>query len=157
MIKTIINALLAYLIWILFLVLGVWFIIISRDGFLGAMSTFYVKTNLARSLQMRFIDRILVLALGLCWMTCMIVVEQYLRNGIKSNDLTVRIARVMGPEMLLIFAADLFLMWLQGASGSSWLRWFILAAELAVGILLVIYAKAPHLFRPQKTKPDESN
>jgi hypothetical protein len=49
---------------------------------------------------------------------------------------------VTGPVLLGIFIVDLILFWLQGAGGGDWLRWFILAVELGIGMALLRSARS---------------
>jgi hypothetical protein len=71
----------------------------------------------------------------------MIVAEAYFRAGALRDDLFERFARVTGPVLLGIFGVDLILFWLQGVGGGDWLRWFILAAELGIGIALLMSSR----------------
>ena len=57
--------------------------------------------------------------------------------GVASNDLIKRFAKVTGSVLLGIFGVDLILFWLQGVGRGDWLRWFMLAAELGIGITLL--------------------
>ena len=140
MVRKAFNYVLAYIIWIFTLLLGILFIIISREDFLGASSTFYVRGSFTRVDRVAFYEKVFLVVLGLLWLGLMIVGEEYFRRGAQQGDLLRRIGEIVGPELLLLFAADLFLLWLQGSVGSNWLRWLILGFELIVGVVLLLYS-----------------
>jgi hypothetical protein len=140
MVRKAFNYVLAYIIWIFTLLLGILFIIISREDFLGASSAFYVRGSVTLANRAAFYEKVFLVVLGLLWMGLMIVGEEYFRRGAQQGDLLRRIGKIVGPELLLLFAADLFLLWLQGSGGSNWLRWLILGFELIVGVVLLLYS-----------------
>jgi hypothetical protein len=78
----------------------------------------------------------------------MIIVEEYFRVGVQKGGLWTRFARVTGPLVLAVFGADLILCWLQGIGSYDWLRWLILAAELGVGIALLVWGKTRFTPKP---------
>lgn len=131
----------AFLMWVVVLALGLWFILVGREGFLGALSVFYVGDSLPRAWRVRFLDKVFWIVLGLLWMVLMVVGEEYLRRGVVQRNLLKRFAKIAGPEILLIFVVDLFLFWLQGFGGLSWLRWLILGGELLIGVGLVLFVR----------------
>ncbi len=145
----IIKYLSAYFLWVLDLALTFWLILISRTVFLGIFSLFYKPGAWAYSHRVDLVDKAFLLILGLGWLVFMIVVESYFRVGAQHDDLPKRFARVTGPILLIMFGVDLILFWLQGVGGGDWLRWFILAAELGIGIALLVSA------RPQ-SKPNRT-
>ena len=134
----------AYLVWIILLLLGLWFIVISRQGFVGALSVFYVKGSLPRAWEVRFYEKVYTLALGLLWLIFMIVTEEYFRAGVGRSHLLKRFARVAGPELLLISAADLFLLLLQGGAGGNVVRWLIPTGEVVAGAVLFHFGRSRH-------------
>jgi hypothetical protein len=131
----------AYLMWIVNLGLTFWLIFISRTVFLGIFALFYKEGEWVYSRRVDLADKVFLLILGLGWLVFMIVAEAYFRAGALRDDLFERFARVTGPVLLGIFAVDLILFWLQGVGGGDWLRWFILAAELGIGIALLVSAR----------------
>jgi uncharacterized membrane protein len=78
----------------------------------------------------------------------MIAVEAYFRAGVSRGDLLKRFARVTGPVFLGIFGVDLILFWLQGIGRGDLLRWFLLAAELGIGIALLVLVRPPSKQHP---------
>jgi hypothetical protein len=131
----------AYLMWIVDLGLTFWLIFISRTVFLGIFALFYKEGEWVYSRRVDLADKVFVLILGLGWLVFMIVAEAYFRAGALRDDLFERFARVTGPVLLGIFGVDLILFWLQGVGGGDWLRWFILAAELGIGIALLMSSR----------------
>src|SRR4030095_564469 len=131
----------AYTLWIADLGLALWLILISRTVFLGIFAMSYKPGSLVYAQRVDFADKIFWLILGLGWLAFMIAVEAYFRTGALHDDLLKRFARVTGPVLLGIFGVDLLLFWLQGVRGDNWLRWFILAAELGLGIALLVSAR----------------
>lgn len=133
----------AYLMWIVDLGLTFWLIFISRTVFLGALALSYNEGHLAYAHRVEFADKIFSIILGLGWLGFMIVVEAYFRAGALRDDLFRRFARVTGPVLLGIFSVDLILLWLQGVGGGTLIRWLILAAELGIGIALLVSVRYP--------------
>jgi len=149
-IKKSINYVIAYALWIVTILLGLWFVILARSDFQGALATFYARGSVTYIQRARFFDQIFVFVLGLLWLVFMVVTEWYFRTGAPRPDWLKRFAQVAGPVILLVFVADLFLFWLQGASSGNWLRWLVLAGELVIGIVFLLYARSPSL--PDQTK-----
>ena len=131
----------AYTLWIADLGLTFWLIFISRTVFLDIFALFYKEGAWVYSRRVDLADKVFLLILGLGWLVFMIVVEAYFRAGALGDDLLKRFARVTGPVLLCIFSVDLILFWLQGVGGDNWLRWFILATELGLGIALISSAR----------------
>ena len=137
----------AYLMWAVDLALTFWLIFISRTAFLDIFALSYTgdQSSYAMVIYARrvdFADKLFSILLGLGWLVFMIATEAYFRAGILREDLFKRFARVTGPVLLGIFVVDLILFWLQGAGGGDWLRWFILAVELGIGIALLRSARS---------------
>ena len=131
----------AYFMWTADLGLTFWLIFISRTVFLDISALFYKEGAWVYSRRVDLADKVFSLILGLGWLVFMIVVEEYFRAGVLRDDLLKRFARVTGPILLGIFGVDLILFWLQGVGGGAWFRWFILAAELGIGIALLVSAR----------------
>ena len=131
----------AYTLWIADLVLTFWLIIISRTVFLGIFALFYKPGAWAYAHRVDLADKVFLLILGLGWLVFMILAEAYFRTGARGDDILKRFARVTGPVLLGIFGVDLILFWLQGVGGGNWFRWFFLAAELGLGIVLLVSAR----------------
>jgi len=130
----------AYVMWLVVLGLAFWLILVTRTAYLTIFASFFKLGGWAYARRVDFADKSLMLIFGLGWLVFMIVTESYFRGGVVRDDLFKRSARVTGPLLLGTFGVDLLLLWLQG--GGDWRRWLILAAELGLGIFLVLYIGA---------------
>ncbi|MBN1873116.1 MAG: hypothetical protein JXA33_02725 [Anaerolineae bacterium] len=139
------NYILAYTMWIVVILLGLWFLYISRTALLSVLTIFYAKDSALRSLQVPFVDRIYSLIVGLLLSVLITVTEIRFRQGVRESQLLKRFAQVFGPELLLIFVADLILLLIQGVVTISWSRWLLLAVELLAGIGFSILARSASL------------
>jgi hypothetical protein len=139
--KKVFSLAIAYGMWIVDLALAFWLFYISRDAYLGIFALFYKKGQWGYSHLVDFLDKTFMLLLGLSWLTFMIVVEEYLRAGIHKGNLLKRFARVTGPVLLGLFVVDLILFWLGGIGSGNWFRWLILAGELGIGLVMLVYTK----------------
>ena len=152
MVKKGLGYFIAYLMWVVVMGLGLWFFVISRNGFLDILAL-YARGSVTRGWQTSFYDKVFSLALGLLWLAVMIVTERYLRRGVQQGDLIRRVAQVVGPELLLVFAADLGLLVLQGVGSANWLRWVVLGGEVVGGVLLLLYARSLRRPKPGRAEP----
>ena len=150
MIKQWLSYILAYLMWTLNLVIGVWFILISRELMLLFLGVNYVGDNLARGSQVGFLDKVYLIALGLAWLIFMIVMEDDFKKSVKKGILIRSFTRIAGPEFLLVFLADLGLLIVQGPNAAIWLRWLVLLVELGLAAVCVWYTRSH-----QKSEPDK--
>jgi hypothetical protein len=139
----------AYLMWVIVLALGIWFLLVSRTGFLSALAAYHNTETVSGVWQVRLLDQVYSVTVGLIWLVLMTVTERYFRKGVRRGVLLTRFATIVGPEILLILVADLFLLWLQGGS-RVWSRWLILGSELVIGAGLVLFARYS-----RTRKPDE--
>jgi len=145
--KTLIGrAAVAYLAWIVSLLLWLWFLLLGRNSLLAILGTYYVRGGLQRRFEAQFAERAFVFTIGIIWVILMVVVEEYFRRGIKKGDLLRRIGRVFAPIILLIFIADFALAFVVGLGTLSWLRWVLLFIELFFGMAMAwLGKKAPVL------------
>jgi hypothetical protein len=128
----------SYVMWIIDLGIAFWFMFIARTDLINFLSLFAKKGNLTYGHQVDFADKAFSITLGLGWLALMIVIEQYYRHGVEKDDLRKRFARVTGPLVIAVFVADLIAFWLGGIASGNFVRWLILAAELGIGIALII-------------------
>ena len=133
--KNAINFVIAYGMWIVDNLLTFWLAFLIRTDFLGVLSLFYKKEQWQYPRQVNFADKVLILLLGLSWIAYVISMEEYFREGVLKENLMKRFSKITGPILLAIFVFDLTLYGLQGFG--NWLRWLILAGELALGISLL--------------------
>lgn len=138
----------AYGMWIVDLGLSAWLFFLSRTTLLGILALFSEQGDFQYAKMVDLVDRIFVVVLGLGWLVFSIFTEEYYRTGALKENLLKRFARVTGPILLCIFVVDLMLFWLQGIGGDNWLRWLILAAELVIGLALVVYGKKNITIKP---------
>ncbi len=135
--KKIIKYLAAYCLWVVDIVLALWLVYLCRTAYLGIFSLFYERGDLAYSHTVDFLDKVLLILLGLGWLIFTVVAEERYRSGVKKDNLLKLFAKYTGLMLLCVFLADLVLFWLQGG-GSNWMRWLIMAAELGIGMALII-------------------
>jgi hypothetical protein len=138
----------SYLMWIIDLAIAFWFIIIARNDLTNFLALFYKKGNLTYGHMVDFTDKVFSITLGLGWLALMIVVEEYYRKGVEKGDLRKRFARVTGPLVIAVFVADLITFWLGGIGSASFIRWLILAAELGIGIALIVEGRQKLISNP---------
>lgn len=131
----------AYLMWVVSLILWAAFIFLSRDAIVGLLSAYYYQENFQRMKAIQFFNQAYPFILGLAWVVLMLIVEQYFRNGAKKGDLAQRIARVIGPEIILIFFANLIQVFLMGFNVVPLTLWLILLVEVILGGWLVWLAR----------------
>jgi hypothetical protein len=152
--KKILGHITAYLLWILAVALGAWFMLISRSALLGALAL-YAGDSVGRSWQVRFLDKASAIVIGLLWLVAIIIIEEYFRRGVQQQALLERFIKVAGIEFLTIFVADALLLWVQMGS-ESWLRWLTLGGELVLGIVLIWLARSAKRSRLDKTAAGET-
>jgi hypothetical protein len=150
MIKEWFAYILAYLMWTINLVIGVWFILVSRQFLLFFLGVNYVGDNLARGSQIGFLDKVYLIALGLAWLIFMIFMEDDFKKSVKKKNLMRRFTRIAGPEFLLVFLADLGLLIVQGPDAAAWLRWLVLLVELGLAAVCVWHTRSHPTSEPDK-------
>jgi hypothetical protein len=128
------KMLIAYGMWAVFIFLGIIFLVVSRNSLSSYLDAYYIQGIFQRGKEAQFINQAYFFVFGMALLILMIVVEEYFKNGARKNKLARRIARVMGIEMLFIFAASAANMALMGY---SLLLTLVLVAELALAALLI--------------------
>ena len=147
--KKVVKLAIAYGMWIVDLGLALGFAYLCRTDLLDLFALFYKKENSYFRGAVNVIDRVFILILGLGWLAFMILVEENYRVGVQKGDLWIRCARVTGPLVLSVFVANLILFWVRGIGSYDWLSWLILAAELVVGIALLVWGKTRFTTKPK--------
>ena len=140
-----VKYLIAYGMWIVFTLAGIYFVIISRTSLVGFLDLYFVPKEVLgtfqRGKEAQFIDKAYLLVASFIVLILMIVVEEYFKHGARRGDLAKRLCRVFGREMLFIFAASLASAFLVGFSPLIWLALF---AELIASIVMIYFgAKLP--------------
>ncbi len=133
--KSWLNTLAAYGAWAVFILLGIFFLITSRNS-LGSYLDVYYENSFQRIKEANFINQVFFLIGGLILIVVMIVVEEYFKNGAHKGLLLKRSARVFGVEILFIGAASAVPPLIAGFSP---LISLVLALELTIGLLFVWY------------------
>ena len=133
----VLKYLLAYVLWIIDLALGLWLLLISRTVFLDILGLSFKEGSWVYSRRVDFADKVFLLVLGLGWLIFMIIIEHSYRASALTGELPQRFAWVTGFLLLCIFVYVMLMFCVQGA-GINWLRWLILAAELGIGIALLV-------------------
>jgi hypothetical protein len=131
----------AYGMWLVDLGLSAWLVIMSRTVVHAFLALSYEQGDFRYLKRAQLVDATTIVLLGLGWLALIILSEGYFRAGALQEGLTKRFARVTGPILLCVFAVDVILFWLQGLGGHDWSRWLLLAAELMVGLVLVVYGR----------------
>jgi hypothetical protein len=129
-----VNYAIAYGMWVVFILLGVVYLIVSRSSLMGLLSTYYIQGHFQRGKEADLINQAYFLVFSLILLILTIVVEEYFKNGARKNRLPQRIARVMGIEMIFIFGASLAAAVLSGFSA---LVILVLVLELLLGLSLI--------------------
>ena len=97
----------AYAVWVIFIGLGFIILIVGRNSFTGLLTKYYAQGKFQPTMEVQFLDKVFLLVVAFALLIFMIVVEEYFRNGAQLSRLTGRILRVMGIELLFVFAAHL--------------------------------------------------
>ena len=138
-IKQISTYIMAYLLWVVAMLLGVAFLLIGMNGIPQLLAPFFSATDFNVRFMAGFINRIFLVVSGIGILVIIVAVESYFRHGAQSNTLWQRAARVFGPMLLLVFVADLCqVIFLQYPFGLN-PRWLILALELAAALALTYF------------------
>ena len=144
---------LAYSLWIIDLGLSGWLFYISRTALIGLFAVFYQAGDYQFSKTANLADRVFTLLLGLSWLVFSVITEEAYRTHALKGDLLKKFARFTGPLLLIIFAVDVLLFWLQGIGGDNWVRWLILAIELVAGLGLFVFGRIPSTKKSTQETP----
>jgi len=106
----------AYILWAVFIALGLLILVVSRTSLTTFLRLNYSLNNFQRGKQVELIDQAYFLIMGLILVVLMIVVEEYFKNGARKNVLTRRLARVFGIEIFFFFLASVASAYLVGFS-----------------------------------------
>ncbi|HOT90833.1 MAG TPA: hypothetical protein PLJ78_04100 [Anaerolineae bacterium] len=126
------NYILFYVLWVLLMALGFWFLFLSREVFLTA-AAYFAGDSVTAGWQVRFYDKVFFLAVGLGLLVFILVTENYLRAGIAKHTVWQRFAKIAGWTLLVIAVTDTALLILQQFTGFSWLRGLVIVADICLG------------------------
>jgi hypothetical protein len=133
---------LALVMWAVVVALGIWVFLVGHTAFVSFIATRVTQDSTSGFWQYAALERFFIVGVGLAWLVIVTLSEPYLRHGVERGRLFRRFARIAGPALLLLFAADALLLVLQGMHPGLWTRWLLLAAELGLGIALVVAARS---------------
>ncbi|HEY9075279.1 MAG TPA: hypothetical protein VIO61_01960 [Anaerolineaceae bacterium] len=131
-----VQTILAFGMWLVFFVLGVVFLIVSRTSLINLLYLYYAQGKFQRMKEVQFLNPAYFLVVGIALLIAMIVVEEYFRGGVKKNDLLVRFCRVVGPELGFVFLATLGAAFLAGFGFEMIALMFL---EVAAGAVMIWY------------------
>jgi hypothetical protein len=137
------NYILVYILWIFDLGLALLLFLRFRTLILDLLIVFGDPTNWHYSKVINTVSQFMTILLGIGWLVFMIVVEEYFRTGVPKELLLKRFARVTAPVLLILFAIDLLLIFVQGVNKTGWLQWLALVVELGAGLGLLLFYKSP--------------
>lgn len=145
---------LAYACLIVFILLGMWLFIISREPFLRILGLLYVGDDPSRSSIARVIDKLFVLFSGCAWLVSIFAVEQYFKMGVEKNDLFRRVSRAIGIALLLAFLCDGTVLATNFFHPAYALQVPVVVVSLAAGAALTWVSCKPGAFqkRPANTE-----
>lgn len=124
----------AYAMWIIFIVLGFLSLWLGRLALTGLLQTLYIKSNYQRLKEVQFLDQVYILITAITLLIFMIVVEEYFRTGVQKNRLSGRVFRAFGIELILIFITHSAFTYLTGFTP---LAIILLVVELIAGSLMI--------------------
>ncbi len=128
------NYALAYIMWIVSFLLWLSFMFLSREAITRLLTLYYLDGSFTRMKVLQFFNQGYFYILGLVGLVLMIIVENDFRVAVKKGTLYRRIARLIGPQLLLLGIANIGL-----ALGrpTTILDWLFLFVELILGIGLI--------------------
>jgi hypothetical protein len=139
-----------YLVWIPTVALLFWVALQLRTAIEIGLSAFFVRDNPANIRVADIIDKYSFAALICIWIVVIVLIEAYLRNGIRGNTLIERFTRIFGPGLALLFLVDLFNLLMLEMNSAGWLRWLGIAGELLFGGGISYYG---YIFLRRKKEP----
>ena len=128
-----------YLVWFPFVALLFWFALQLRTAVEIGLSAFYVRDQPLLIGTADVIDKYSFAAMICIWIVVIILIEAYLRNGLRDRSMFKRFTRIFGPGLLLLFLVDLFNLLMLDMATAGWLRWSTTVLELLIGGALTYY------------------
>jgi hypothetical protein len=132
----------AFVMWAVVIALGIWVLLVGHTAFLGFVATRVDHDSTSGYWQYAALERFFIVGVGLAWLVVVTLSEPYIRHGVHRGHLLRRFARIVGPGLLLLFAADVSLLLLQGMPPGVWMRWLLLSGELGLGVALMLAARS---------------
>jgi len=128
-----------YLVWFPIVALLFWFALQLRTAVEIGLSAFYVRDQPLLIGPADVIDKYSFAAMICIWIVVIILIEAYLRNGLRDRSMFKRFTRIFGPGLLLLFLVDLFNLLMLDMATAGWLRWSTTVLELLIGGALTYY------------------
>lgn len=141
MVKTGLKYLAAYGMWIITLLIGLWFCVVSWQGFHKLLLEYYVRESYIYAARASLYEKVFVVIIGFLWALLMIVSEETYRKTALTDQLWIRAAKINGLILIMVFLADALLLLLNGIQNNGWLHWIILVIELVAGLGFTWYAR----------------
>ena len=130
--------LIAYVMWVVAILLGVLFLVLGRLSFPVMLGSALGKTTYEATNWAGLFDRGFSFVVGVGLIVLLVVAEDYFRVGVQKNELAYRLGKFFGPLVLLVFCADFAQIVMYHFQGLAWYRWALSGAELALGVFLVV-------------------
>lgn len=130
-----------YLLWLITVALGILILFISRSVVMAAIALLIENIWLHRIL-----DKAAFVFAGIGILVVVGWSEYYLRKGMRNKQLLKNFLRVMGIEVLVIFASHMFFDIISGFRGIGLEGFVLIAAELVVGLGALVYSLLPERF-----------
>jgi hypothetical protein len=121
--KTITTYIFTYAMWIVSFLLWLWVMYLGRNLLTDVLNPMVMPGAVQQAKMVQLADRVYLMTMGLIWLVLMIVVENYFRRGVERGEIWRRIGRVLGPQILLVFAVDLAMVFFYGPDGQPVSRW----------------------------------
>ena len=128
----------AYFLWAVSLALALWLLLVARNT-LPPLLASLIDPRHAGQMNI-FIDRAFVLLGGSAWLVLMTVLEHHYRKGAEGGQLWVRVGRVTGVLLVLLFVFDSIQEIREGIPPLG-LTWIVLLAELVAGAVLLYLSR----------------
>jgi hypothetical protein len=128
--------------WLVAAGLVIWLFILIRSSALGILDIYYVGESARRAWQVKLFDKIYALIAASLGIGLIAAGEPYFGKLVRKPNVLKAIARVLGPELLVISFFHGVLLVLQGFTTGLWLRWVAFGVELLAGIALAAYGFA---------------
>jgi len=128
-----------YLIWFPIVALLFWLAIELRSAIEIGLSAFIMGSNPWNARYADLIDKYSFAAIICIWILAIILIEAYLRNGLRDKSMTKRFTRIFGPGLLGLFLVDLFIALTPLMNPTGWMSWVAVAVEFLAGGAITYY------------------
>lgn len=144
----------AYATWIISLLLWAGFMFLARDAITNLLGLYYYQDSFQRKKEIQFFMQAWIFVTGIIWLIMMVIVENYMREGVKKKNLAKRVGKVIGPELLLLFLTVLALAFSQQFNHFPLIGWFSLLLLFAGTVATLWLAKNGWPSSQAESKPN---